>query len=257
VTDSAGNTGTVNCSMTVLSKPTATCIVINAVQGVPISPVTMAGTGGTGSGYTFSATGLPDGVTISSGGTISGTPAVSGTFVYTVTIRDSAGNTGTVNCSVTVLSQPSTACAVINAMQGVAITPVTLTGTGGAGGPYTFTALNLPAGLTMASNGTISGTPAVGGVFPYTVTVTDKNGNSGAVSCSITVVPAPVCAPTQFNLTGGTSGQHRHSRQHPHLHRAQRRPGQNQRLGPRQDHRRLGGRLPWRLRPGPRRHRHR
>ena len=39
---------------------------------------------------------------MSSGGTISGTPTVGGAFNYTVTVTDATGNTGTVNCSVTV-----------------------------------------------------------------------------------------------------------------------------------------------------------
>jgi hypothetical protein len=39
---------------------------------------------------------------------------------------------------------------------GVAITPVTLTGSGGAGGPYTFSAAGLPSGLSISSSGTIS-----------------------------------------------------------------------------------------------------
>jgi hypothetical protein len=62
----------------------------------------MAGSGGVGGPYTFSATGLPAGLTMSSAGTISGTPTATGTFSYTVTVKDSAGNTGTVTCSVTV-----------------------------------------------------------------------------------------------------------------------------------------------------------
>jgi hypothetical protein len=83
--------------------PTTTCVNISgAVQGSPITPVTMVGSSGAGGPYTFSATGLPTALTISSGGTISGTPTVNGTFPYTVTVRDSASNSGMVNCSVTV-----------------------------------------------------------------------------------------------------------------------------------------------------------
>ena len=193
VTDSAGNKGTFNCSVTVLPPVSATCVVINAVQGVAITPVTMTASGGTGTGYTFSASGLPAGLTMSAGGTISGTPTVSGTFPYTVTVTDSAGNTGSFNCSVTVTPPVSATCVVINAVQGVAITPVTMTASGGTGTGYTFSATGLPAGLTMSSGGTISGTPTVSGTFPYTVTVTDSAGNKGTFNCSVTVLP-PVSA---------------------------------------------------------------
>ncbi len=193
IKDSAGNTGTLNCSVTVYAAPTATCVTITAIQGVAITPATMTASGGQGAPYTFSASGLPAGLTMSSAGVISGTPTVSGTFSYTVTIQDSMGNIGTVNCSVTVTPAPTAACATITAIQGVAITPATLTGSGGAGGPYTFSATGLPAGLTMSSSGTISGTPTVSGTFNYTVTVRDSAGNVGTVNCSVTVAP-PVSA---------------------------------------------------------------
>jgi len=91
------------------SAVSTTCIGITAVRGLAITPVTMIGIGGTGAPYTFSATGLPTGITISTSGTISGTPTVSGTFSYTVTVKDAAGNIGTSNCSVTVTA-PITGC---------------------------------------------------------------------------------------------------------------------------------------------------
>ena len=90
-----------NCSV---KAPSATCLAINAVQGAPITPLTMVASGGTGTGYTFTATGLPAGLTMASNGTISGTPTVSGTFTYTVTVKDSKGYTGTTTCSLTVAS---------------------------------------------------------------------------------------------------------------------------------------------------------
>jgi hypothetical protein len=180
------------CSNNSIPPITANCVSITAVKGTPITAVTMTATGGTGTGYTFSATGLPAGLTMSATGTISGTPTVSGTFSYTVTIRDSAGNIGTVNCSVTVntTTPPVTAtCVSITAVQGVAIKPVTMTATGGTGTGYTFTATGLPNGLTMSATGTISGTPTVSGTFNYTVTVKDSAGHSGTVNCSVTVAP--------------------------------------------------------------------
>lgn len=84
---------------------------------------------------------------------------------------------------------PSPNCVTIVAVQGVPINPATMTGSGGCGGPYTFTAVGLPTGLTMSSSGTISGTPTVTGTFSYVVTVTDKCGNQGSINCSVTVSP--------------------------------------------------------------------
>jgi hypothetical protein len=193
VTDSCGNKGSLNCSVTVNPPPTSTCVTIKAVRGVAITPVTMVGSGGCGGPYTFSAVGLPTGLSISASGTVSGTPTVSGTFPYTVTVTDSCGNKGSLNCSVTVNPPPTSTCVTIKAVQGVAITPVTMVGSGGCGGPYTFSAGGLPTGLIMSAGGTISGTPTVSGTFPYTITVTDSCGNKGSVNCSVTVLP-PVTA---------------------------------------------------------------
>jgi hypothetical protein len=218
VTDSKGNKGTFNCSVTVNQPPTGTCVSIAAMQGVAVRPVKMPASGGTGTGYTFSATGLPTGLGMASDGTISGTPTPSGTFTYTVTITDSGGNKGTWQCTVTVLPPVTGTCVAINAMKGVAITPVIMTASGGTGTGYTFTATGLPAGLSISSTGTISGTPTVGGTFPYTVTVKDSAGNTGTVSCSVTVAYTPItgtCAsitavkgvaitPVTMTASGGT-----------------------------------------------------
>ena len=202
IKDSDGNTGTINCSLTVNPPPATSCVSITAIKGVAITPVTMVGSGGSGGPYTFSATGLPTGLTISTSGTISGTPSVSGTFPYTVTITDNGGRSGTLSCSVTVGDAPATSCVSITATQGTAITPVTLVGTGGAGGPYTFSATGLPAGMTMSTSGTISGTPTVSGTFSYTVTVKDKNGNAGTSNCTVTVGPSGATGFTTFTQGG-------------------------------------------------------
>jgi len=97
-----------------------------------------------------------------------------------------------VNCSVTVNPPVSATCVMIKAVQGVAITPVTMIATGGAGAPYIFSASGLPSGLVMSATGIISGTPTVSGTFNYTVTITDKDGNAGTSNCSVTVT-IPSC----------------------------------------------------------------
>ncbi len=51
---------------------------------------TLAATGGT-SPYSWSATGLPDGVSVAGNGSVSGTPTAAGTYDVTATVTDSAG----------------------------------------------------------------------------------------------------------------------------------------------------------------------
>jgi hypothetical protein len=132
------------------SPPTANCASINAVAGVAIFPITVTGSGGAGGPYTFSATGLPPGLTMSSGGTISGTPTVSGTFPYTVTVTDSAGNTGTVSCSITVLSSPPppASCFFVSYAANLSVgeSYINLINTGAAGAPVLGPGFGAPVG---------------------------------------------------------------------------------------------------------------
>ncbi|MBV9501135.1 MAG: hypothetical protein JO138_17330 [Acidobacteriaceae bacterium] len=79
--------------------------------GRAVSGITFSATGGTPP-YTFSALGLPqDGLSLSSTGALTGTPAAAKTFPITVTVRDSTGAIASENFTVTVSSStvsPST-----------------------------------------------------------------------------------------------------------------------------------------------------
>jgi hypothetical protein len=185
------------------SPITANCAVIVAEQGVPITPVTLSASGGAGPPYTFTATGLPTGLSISSSGTISGTPTVSGTFSYTVTITDSQGNKGTINCSVTVAPPMTLTCSATNTGEvGVPFNSGPITVTGGVP-PYTFSVVGtLPAGLTLnTSTGAVTGTPTASGSF--SIKVTDSVGAT-ATGCVITITPplSMTCSATNTGEVG-------------------------------------------------------
>jgi len=62
-----------------------------------------------------------------------------------------------------------------------------LTGTGGATGGYLWSESGSFDGLTLSSNGSISGTPSSPGTFPITVTMTDHNGVSTSTGLSLSV----------------------------------------------------------------------
>jgi len=145
-------------------------------------------TGATGA----TVTGLPAGVI---GGWasnivgITGTPTVTGTFTYTVSLLGGCGafpTTGTIvvnpNNTIT-LTAGGTQTKCIN----TAITTTTYTTTGATGATVT----GLPAGVTgsWASNTvTISGTPTVSGAFTYTVSLT---GGCGTVTATGTITVTP------------------------------------------------------------------
>ncbi len=199
VTDSSGSTSSVSvttgCGITIAPPSTPlglSCSANTGVIGTPYSSNLVA-TGGTGLGYMYSiASGsLPPVLTLNpTTGFITGTPTTAGPFSFVAKVTDTGDSTEapvTNTCTITIPTVPSASCVVINATQGTAIAQATLTGSGGAGGPYTFTATGLPAGLSISSAGVISGTPSVSGTFPYTVTIKDKNGNTGTLNCSVTV----------------------------------------------------------------------
>lgn len=159
-------------------------------ENTSIIPITYA-IGGGGSGATVS--GLPAGVSGSfSGGTftISGTPTLAGTYNYTVNTTGTCLQTST-NGSITVVNGPSVTLtsAVGTDSQSVCInTPIfdiTYSVGGSASGA---TVSGLPAGISSSFSGgvlTISGTPTVFGVFPYTITT--SGGSCPAVTVNGTI----------------------------------------------------------------------
>jgi uncharacterized repeat protein (TIGR01451 family) len=189
---SVTDTGSLTCTP---PPVTATCVSIVAIAGTPITPVIMTASGGVG-GYTFSASGLPTGLTMSTSGTISGTPSVFGIFSYTVTVRDSNGNTGTTNCSVTVqaggiIAPLSLACGNSSVSVGGAYSS-SLVANGGVS-PYTFSIAGgaMPATFSLnGSTGAITGTAGTAGTYTFTAQVVDSSFSSAATqtaSCSITI----------------------------------------------------------------------
>ena len=200
----AGGTATGTITVTPNNTITLTSGVGTNAQtlciNTPITNITYSTTGATGA--TFSS--LPAGVTgswASNVVTISGTPTVSGTFNYTVTLTGGCGAitaigtiTVTPNNTITLTSavgtNAQTVC--INA----AITNITYSTTTATGATFA----GLPAGVTgaWASNVvTISGTPTVSGTFSYTVTLT---GGCGTVTANGTITVNPI---NTITLTSG------------------------------------------------------
>ncbi|MER5264487.1 S8 family serine peptidase [Actinosynnema sp. NPDC002837] len=84
----------------------------STVVGTAVS-LQLSASGGTVP-YTFSATGLPAGLSISSSGLVSGTPTATGTSSVTVTATDSASRTGSTTFTWTVTSTGGSCDAVTN-----------------------------------------------------------------------------------------------------------------------------------------------
>jgi arabinan endo-1,5-alpha-L-arabinosidase len=84
----------------------------------------------------------------------------------------------------------------------------TLAASGGTGAGYTWTLSTgtLPAGLTLAPSGTLSGTPTAAGTFDFTVEVMDSSGSSATANLSLAIAAAGPL--TDYEFTGDTSPVH-------------------------------------------------
>jgi hypothetical protein len=73
---------------------------------------------------------------------------------------------------------------------------LTATETGGAGGAYTFavTAGTIPTGLSLATGGTLRGTPSALGSFTFTVTAKDSSGFTASLDFALTIGTATLTA---------------------------------------------------------------
>jgi prepilin-type N-terminal cleavage/methylation domain-containing protein len=122
---------------------------------------------------TWTATGLPPGLTMSSSALISGTPTTAGTYTVVVRVTDRDARTDDTTFTWTVVQPPAlTNPGTQTSRTGTAVS-LTVAGTGGVT-PFVWSATNLPAGLTInAATGLISGTPTTAQTLTTTVTLTD------------------------------------------------------------------------------------
>ena len=185
-----------------------------AVTGQSYSQ-TLTAAGGSGSGFTWSVTGLPaSGITYSASGatlTISGPATTAGTVNFSATATDNANNSeGPLAYSIQVYSPVTIPATIPASLPSVATVNVAYTGTivaTGGSGNYSWTVSGLSDGLTSSTSGgtlTISGTPTSAATVTPNVTVKDTTTGltSGPYAYAITVY-ASVTLPTSNPSTLG------------------------------------------------------
>jgi uncharacterized repeat protein (TIGR01451 family) len=158
---------------------------------------------------------LPPGLALintATSGVVTGTPTAVGVYSFKVAAVDTNGCTGSafytinVECPTITLSPSS----LPGGTEFASYNPQTLTASGGTA-PYTFsqTGGSLPAGMTLSTNGVLSGTPtSVSSAF--TVTATDKFGCMGSQTYTLILAdPNPPVTVTMLpgTLTSGVVGQ--------------------------------------------------
>jgi hypothetical protein len=169
-----------------------------STQGTAISPLQIGATDSdSGQTLTFTATGLPAGLSISPVGVISGTPTASVlNQSVTVTAKDTTGATGSAAFTWTVNSSGGNTVTVTNpgnqtSTTGSAVSLQIHAVDSQSGQTLTYGATGLPAGLSInTSSGLISGTPTTSGSNSVSVSVRDTTGASGGATFSWTVTVA-------------------------------------------------------------------
>jgi hypothetical protein len=174
---------------------------------------TVSATGGT-SPYTFAVTSgsLPTGLTLSSGGVLSGTisaAAQSGTFNFTVTATDHVGLTGSTAYALTVNVPPITLAALSPANPTGETTWAAVAAASGGQATYSYALSSgaLPTGLSLnTATGGFTGTETGPGTFTFAITATDANSYTGSQSYTVTVISPTITVSPASPLPVGIQG---------------------------------------------------
>jgi hypothetical protein len=205
-TDASTGTGPYTGSQSITLQVSAPTLVftpsaLTATVGAAYSQaITAAGGTAPYGNYTVSSGSLPAGLTLGTDGTLSGTPTEGGSFTFKISATDASTGTGpytgsqsyTLQVSApTLVFTPSALTATVGAVYSQVITA-----SGGTApySNYTVSSGNLPAGLTLGADGTLSGTPTEGGSFTFKISATDASTGASAPytgSQSIALVVGP------------------------------------------------------------------
>jgi hypothetical protein len=212
-TNGSGCTGA--RSYTLIVSPTCPAITIlptesnlpPATVGTPYTQ-TLSATGGAAPYQAAMLSGtLPAGVSFNlEPGVLTGTPTTAGTFTFTVRFVDAGQCQGQRTYTLGVNGAPcpsivmnpgnsSLPGGIVGAPYGLAFT-----GTGGTA-PYSFRILAAgaaPGGLTLSSDGNLTGTPTTANVYHFVVLTTDANGCVGGAEYNL-IINNPTCPTVTLN----------------------------------------------------------
>jgi len=183
--------------------------------------------------YTWVASGLPVGISLSSGGVLSGTPTIAGPSTAVFVVTDSLGLQGSLSVPLQVTQLPLKVVdnsfgndppIAPNGIVGIAYPTLFLSGSGGSQKGFQWTiAGTLPPGITSVTPPGcappdcpigFSGTPTAAGLFPATLQLTDSANNQMSLNLVFAISsPPPVLSQLVFGtppapnvLVGGSAG---------------------------------------------------
>ena len=218
VTDSLGHSTTAPLSFTIYSALTVTTSSLPATNVGANYSQTLAAAGGSGTGYSWTATSSnlsTYGLSLSTAGVITGTPTQAGTASFTANVTDSSSNTAHAALTITIYGALSLPAPDPSSLPSTGYTNIAYTGTiaaSGGSGNYSWQVTGLSDNLTPSPIGgtlTISGTP---GASPATVTfnvvLTDTTTNASVTQNGYNIAistPVAVVLPTPSSTVPGAA----------------------------------------------------
>ena len=201
-----------------IAPPVANAVSATVAYGSTNNPITLNVTGGPASSVAVATT-AGHGTASAAGTTISYTPAAGygGPDSFSYTATNASGTSAPATVTITV-SAPAISYAPANPPAGSvgAAYSQSLAGASGGTGPYIYTLVGgtLPAGLTLASNGTLSGTPTAQVSASFSVRATDSSSStppatgpySSANQPLTLTIGAPTIAVVPATLPNGNAG---------------------------------------------------
>jgi uncharacterized protein (TIGR03437 family) len=160
--------------------------------------------------YSWSSSGLPSWLTLSTAGQLSGTPPVgsAGPYTFTISAQDSASRFASVSFTLQVNPGPPSITTTSPLPHAKETTQVSIAfQVSGGAAPYTWTATGLPAFLSLSGAGFLNGTPPLGstGSVSFSVTVTDAKGKSATGTFTLPI--DPLLSITTTSSLQATQGQ--------------------------------------------------
>ncbi len=175
---------------------------------------TLQASGGTGTRTWSLASGsgpLPDGLTLSSSGVISGTPTVDATFNFTVQVADSSSPQQVATRALSILIRGFTITTTSLPNGSVGEQYMEFLSTTGGTAPFLWTVMSgsLPSGVFLDPQlGEINGVPDTQGTFSFTIEAADSSTppQTATQPLSITIDPPPPLQITTSGLPDGAVG---------------------------------------------------
>ncbi|HEX9001081.1 MAG TPA: putative Ig domain-containing protein, partial [Blastocatellia bacterium] len=202
-------TGSYNVAASTSGAPSVNFSLTNTCQTITVTaPATNTGAAGAAISAAFTQSGgigattfntsstLPTGITLSSGGLLSGSTTQTGAFPITVKATDSNGCMGTASYTLTIGCPNVTLSALPAGIAGTSYGQTLTASPAGGGYSFAVTSGGLPPGLSLSAGGALTGTPTAAGTFDFTIRATGGGGCTGSQAYSLVVsCPALTLSP--------------------------------------------------------------